>query len=107
MKKREIVKKSQEFQSIINTGKFIKNKYFSIYYINNEGCKFGITVPKKTGNAVLRNKIKRQIKNIIDHNKKDIQKQRHYVIIIKRSVLDIDYKQCENYLMELFIKINN
>lgn len=55
---------------------------------------------------ILRNKIKRQIKNIIDHNEKYIQNNRHYVIIIKRSVLDLSYKQCETNLLDLFMKIS-
>ena len=50
--------------------------------------------------------LKRQIKNIIDHNEKYIQNNRHYVIIIKRSVLDLSYKQCEINLLDLFMKIS-
>ena len=104
MKKRDIIKKNQEFQHIINNGKFVKNRFFSVYFVNADKCMYGISVPKKTGNAVLRNKIKRQIKNIIDHNEKYIQNNRHYVIIIKRSVLDLSYKQCEINLLDLFMK---
>ena len=74
MKKLEIIKSSREYTEIINLNKSKKNKYFSIYYRkNNQDNRYGITIPKKTGTAVVRNKIKRRIKNIIDNNKKIVQ----------------------------------
>ena len=70
MKKQEILKKSYDFENIINKNNCTKNKYFSIFYNKNDIKNiYGISVPKKIGNAVLRNKIKRQIKSIIDNNK--------------------------------------
>ena len=71
MKKINIVKKNEDFDYIIKNGKILKNKYFTIYYIPETRDKYriGITVPKKIGKAVLRNKIKRQIKEIIDNKK--------------------------------------
>ena len=75
MKKREIIKRKQDYTKIIKNCPCIKNKYYIIYYNNNKkDNKFGISVPKKTGKAVVRNKIKRQIKNIIDKNKFNIPK---------------------------------
>ena len=60
MKKKDIIKSSDEYTEIINTGKTRKNKYYSIYYRNNDKSnRYGITIPKKLGIAVLRNKTKR------------------------------------------------
>ena len=60
MKKREIIKNKLEYTNIINNSKYTKNDYFIIYYRkNNKYNRYGISVPKKTGKAVLRNKIKR------------------------------------------------
>ena len=70
MKKIEIIKSSCEYTDIINNSRAKKSKYFSVYYRkNNKSNRYGITVPKKTGPAVTRNKIKRRVKNIIDNNK--------------------------------------
>ena len=60
MKKIEIIKSSEEYTEIINTSKSKKSKYFSVYYRkNNNSNRYGITVPKKTGTAVTRNKSKK------------------------------------------------
>lgn len=103
MKKIEIIKSSRDYTAIINTNKSRKNKYFSIYYRENNGdSKYGITVPKKTGNAVERNKIKRRIKSIIDNNKNTIQKGYDYVIIVKKGIIDLTYLDIQKELLKLF-----
>ncbi len=102
MKKIEIIKSSEEYTEIINTSKSKKSKYFSVYYRkNNNSNRYGITVPKKTGTAVTRNKIKRRIKNIIDNNKKIVHNGYDYVIIIKKGILELTYEEMEKELLKL------
>lgn len=102
MKKLEIIKSSREYTEIINTNKCKRNKYFSVYYRkNNDKNKYGITVPKKTGTAVIRNKIKRRVKNIIDNNKNIVQKNYDYVIIVKKGIIDLTYQEMEKELLKL------
>jgi len=106
MKKIDIIKSSDEFTEIINTSKSKKNKYYSIYYkINNEKNRYGITIPKKLGIAVLRNKTKRRVKNIIDKNKKSIQNGYDYVIIVKKGILELTYLDMEKELLRLMQSI--
>lgn len=106
MKKKEIIKDNREFSRIINKNKNVKNKYYSIYYEkNNSKNLYGISVPTKTGNAVIRNKLKRQVKNIIDNNKNYIQSSYNYVIILRKNLLDLDYQSKEKELINLFKKI--
>ena len=78
------------------------NKIISwIYRKNNKSNRYGITVPKKTGPAVTRNKIKRRVKNIIDNNKKVVHNGYDYVIIIKKGILELTYKEMEKELLKL------
>lgn len=103
MKKFEIVKEHYEFDNIINKGKSIGNKVFSIYFLKHdeEYPKFGIAVGKKIGNAVTRNKYKRIIRNMIDNNKLLFKKDYDYIIIIKRKCLDLSFKELNDNLSEL------
>ena len=98
MNKDKIIKKSTDFTKIISSKQVIKNKYCSIYYQKSEKNLYGITVPKKIGKAHIRNKIKRQIKNIIRTNEFNIPKPFDYVIIIKEAILELDYQNIKkNY----------
>ena len=102
MRKLYIVKDSKDFERIIKTGKVIKNKSFVIYYSSNNlpYCRFGISVGKKIGNAVHRNKYKRRIRTIIDNSKKDYINSQDYIIILRGSAKDITYQELEqDFLM--------
>ena len=105
MNKDKILKKSEEFTEIIKNNQSFKSKYFSIYYIKSDKNHYGITIPKKIGNAIVRNKIKRQIKNIIYNNEKNIQLGYNYVIIIKEAVLDLNYAEKEKELLYIIRKV--
>ncbi len=107
MKKLNIVKENKDFTKIINNKKYVVNNNFSIYYIDNDlnRKRFGITVSKKLGNAVKRNKIKRQLKNIIDKNEKIFQNSKDYIIIVRRGILNCNFQEIEISLIELVSKI--
>lgn len=106
MKKSEIIKKEQTFTEIIHHCSYVKNNYYVIYYRKNyDTTKYGISIPKKTGKANVRNKIKRRIKNIIDTNEKQVHKNFDYVIIVRKRLIEINYQEMENDLISLMKKI--
>ena len=108
MKKIDIIKSSREYTEIINNGKNIKSKNFSIYFRNNnKKNRYGISIPKKTGKAVIRNKIKRRVKNIVDNNKNSMQSSYDYVIIIRKGILELTYQDMEKELLKLISNIGD
>lgn len=110
MKKIEVVKSSDEFNTIINKGKVKKNNAFNIFVFKNSEHsvfpKFGIAVSKKNANAVYRNKNKRQIRNIVDKNKKDFKNDYKYIIMVKRDGIKMSFEEKEKKLIELIGEIN-
>ena len=106
LKKYEIVKKNTDFNDIINTGRCIRNKYYSIYYKDSEDDfpKFGLAVSKKCGNAVDRNKIKRQLRNLNADNKKLFSIKMNYIIMVRKEILNVSYLQMEEQLINLIKK---
>ena len=110
MKKYEIINDKDLFTDVIHTGKFYRNKYYVIYYkknLNNSPIPlFGIAITKKLGNAVTRNKLKRQVKNIIDNNKKLFNNDNFYIIMLRKDINLINYQQMNQYLVELLEENN-
>ena len=89
-------------------GKLIKNNNYIIYYKDKESkyYRFGISVGKKISNrAVVRNKLKRQIKNIIDNNKNVYQNSKDYIIILKKSCLEETYSDLEKSFINIMKQI--
>ena len=103
MKKYEIVKEKRNFDSIINSSKYIKNDVFIIYYEEQEDKfpKFGIAVGKKIGNAVTRNKYKRITRNLVDQNKFLFKNDFDYIIILKKKCLELSYNELNDSLNKL------
>lgn len=68
MKKEKIITRKEEFSFIIKTGKFVSEKVLVLYFYPKAltNSRVGITVSKKLGNAVQRNKAKRQLKSMVD-----------------------------------------
>jgi ribonuclease P protein component len=68
MKKKFVLKKNNDFKRLIDNRVYVINNTFTVYYTpNHEGhSRFGVSVGKKQGNAVVRNKLKRQIRMMID-----------------------------------------
>lgn len=103
MKKKYIVKENKDFEKIIKEGKLRKNRSFLVYSLDNNLTynKYGISVSKKLGNAVFRNKYKRKIRSIIDNLKKDYNIGKNYIIITRKGALDKNYQELNNDLSNL------
>lgn len=108
MKKKFIVKEHVDFTNIIQKGRYYKSKYFVVYIRKNDLAhyRFGISVGKKVGNAVIRNKVKRQMRMIIDNYKKNYQKNMDYIIIIKSNYVNGSFLEIKNSFEDTIDKMN-
>ena len=85
---------------------FIKNNFFVIYSIRKEDVKnyYGIAISNKVGNAVVRNKLKRQTRAIIDNHRNLFKNAHNYIIMIRKGSVGAEYQTLERSLVELLEK---
>ena len=107
MKKLNIIKESKDFDKILKKKNQFTSKFTYIYINENDLNKyrFGICVSKKLGKAVIRNKIKRRIKDIIDKSKLQFN-NKDYIIILKKSAKDAKYLELKEDIINLLKKNN-
>ena len=106
MRKNYRIRKSQEFSEIIKNKHFYSSSVMTIYVREKKEdvCRIGISVKKKIGNAVVRNKLKRQLRSIISKN--DYQNNFNCIIILGKGILAKNYQQMDNNLQDAFKKLN-
>ena len=107
MNKQYRVKKAQEIELIIKEKKFSANSFFVVYKRKNSETshfRYAISVGKKIGKAVIRNKVKRQIRAIVDLIKVDTDKPYDVFIIVRPKVLQLSFEEMKENLEYLFNK---
>jgi len=105
MKKKNIIKSNLIFDRIIKNNKSYKYKDYILYLERNNDSDyhFGLSVGKKVGNAVIRNKIKRQLKSIIDKN--NYENGFNCIIIVRKGILNKSFQLMEKELNECLLKM--
>ena len=103
--------KSQDFKSILS-GKKISSKHLTIFFKklsdkNKKKLNLSIITKKKIGNAVLRNKIKRRLKNIMNDALKEINFNLNYsYILIAKKTVSVDcFERIKNTIINDFERI--
>ncbi len=58
------LKKNAQFRRVYSKGKSVSDKYLVLFYLKNgqNNHRLGVSVSKKVGGAVVRNRVKRRIK---------------------------------------------
>ena len=107
MKKAYRVCKNYEFSSIIQQHTFVKSSSFVVYYVDRkeDQARVGISVGKKLGNAVKRNKIKRQVRSMIDEIY-DFNESYDTILIIRPHYLRFSYTENKKQLYDLKRRID-
>ena len=108
MKVKNRIKKGTEFQKVIAKGSEIKGHYYKLYFSsNNLGYpRIGISVPTKIGHAIVRNKIKRQIRAIIAQEL-NFELSYDLIIIVKRNYDTNCFNEVKEDFLELVKKVGN
>lgn len=108
MKRNETIKDKKVFNTIIRKGQFVKDENFVIYYKKNTiytKNKFGIAIKTSIGKANVRNKLKRQTRQIIDLNKKKFKNYYNYIIMIRGKSLENGYTKMKKSMEMLLERI--
>ena len=99
------IKKYSEFQKVIQADNVKKSSFFVLYKLDNElgYSRFGISVPKKTGNAVIRNRIKRQVRSAIGQST-NFEESVDIVLIIRKSYDINQFTRVKSEIQTLLVK---
>ncbi|NQX83697.1 MAG: ribonuclease P protein component [Mycoplasmataceae bacterium] len=105
------LKKSEVFQETFEKG--AKNKFKNLFFINilenskNKNMKIGIAVSKKFGHAPYRNRIKRQVRDILSKQELSKLDSHNYVFVFSKKFCELSYADKEKELAAYIKVIKN
>jgi len=99
--------KRSDFLHLSNRGKRIYNRKFIAYICKNDlnHCRLGLTVTRKVGKAVKRNRIKRLAREYFRQNRHIFRDHWDISLIAKRESVDISNKALLSDLENIFVRI--
>ncbi|MGJ7920605.1 ribonuclease P protein component [Neobacillus sp. LXY-4] len=104
MNKEFRIKKNKEFQTVFKQGKSFANRQFIVYSLEKpDQLKFriGLSVSKKIGNSVMRNRIKRCIRQSILELQDQLKEGYDYVIIARKPAAEMDFHEIKSSLIHV------
>ena len=105
MKKSYRIKKEKEFQKIIYHKDSYANRNFVVYILpaeENTHFRVGLSVGKKIGNAVARNKVKRLMRTSLHDLRDSIKPSYNIVLIARPKVVDLSLDEVKNNIEHVF-----
>ena len=103
MKYSESLKKNKDFQYVYKNGTSKANRYLVMYVLKNQYTKnrLGISVSKKVGNSVVRDRITRLIRESYRLNESAFAENLDIVVIARAGAKDRSYSEIESAFMNL------
>jgi ribonuclease P protein component len=103
-KKTDRILKRSEFAELSKTGHRIQNKHFIAYFAAGryDRARLGVTVTRKVGPAVKRNRIKRLVREFFRLNRYCLSGKWDINIIAKAGVDELSSEQVHRSLQNIF-----
>ena len=107
MNSRYTLKKNSDFQRLYARGKSAVNPYLVVYCRKNrEGrTRFGYTVSSKLGHAVVRNRVRRRLREIVRLNRARLVPGYDVVVVARSRAVDCEYRRLEEAFLRALKKL--
>ena len=108
MKQENRLKKRKQFKWTFKNGKSISEKFVTMVYVGTKtkDVKIGFSVTKKVGKAVVRNRKKRQMREVVSKHIQSILGYHTIIFVAKPEIVEADYFQIEQDILSLIKKAN-
>lgn len=107
LKPRERIKKKKDFLFLYRKGTRVRTRFFNIIYHENGAgfSRLAVVVSRKIGKAVVRNKIKRWVRELFRRNKGLIPFPLDMLVVATRGVEGITWKEYQEEYFQAIRKI--
>ncbi|MDX6369373.1 MAG: ribonuclease protein component [Gaiellaceae bacterium] len=90
MQRRNRLSRSRDFDAVYRHGRSVSTRFLTLYWFQREEAlgepRLGFAVPKAVGNAVVRNRIKRQLREIVRGRLTGVPATNDYVLVVRKGL---------------------
>lgn len=103
MQKEYRLKNSKLFRVVYRRGESVSNRLLVLMWVKarERSLKAGFTVSKKIGKSVVRNRVKRRIKEAFRLQIDDVEKGYNYVFLARKPIVDASYLEISKAVEDL------
>ncbi|HUC93594.1 MAG TPA: ribonuclease P protein component [Paenibacillus sp.] len=107
MQRKLRLRNRNDFNRIYRGGKSFANGQFVVYWSKRpqtEQFRMGVSVSKKLGNAVVRNRMRRVMKEIVRLNAPQISEHTDFIVIARKPAVKMKTKELERSMLHVLRK---
>ncbi|WP_068505240.1 ribonuclease P protein component [Paenibacillus kribbensis] len=107
MRKKLRLRNRADFGRVYRHGKSFANHQFVVYWFRRrevEQFRVGISASKKIGNAVVRNRMRRIVKEIVRHHEHELVGQIDLIFIVRKDAVAMSYQELEKSVLHVLRK---
>lgn len=90
MQRRNRLSRSRDFDAVYRHGRSVSTRFLTLHWFPHPEAvgepRLGFAVPKAVGNAVVRNKIKRQLRDIVRARMERVPATNDYVLVVRQGL---------------------
>src|SRR5437667_7074693 len=87
VQRRNRLSRSRDFDAVYGRGRSVSTRFLTLYWFQRDEAvgapRLGFAVPKAVGSAVVRNRIKRQLREIMRAKLENVPAANDYVMIVR------------------------
>jgi len=98
--------RSRDFDAVYRQGRSVSTRFLTLYWFSRDGelgdPRLGLAVPKSAGNAVVRNRIKRKLREIwrAKLDSEDVPGTNDYVLVVRAGLPEAAEARGHEWLVE-------
>ena len=104
MQRRNRLSRSRDFDAVYRHGRSVSTRFLTLYWFQRDESvgdpRLGFAVPKAVGNAVVRNRIKRQLREIVRERLQRVPSSNDYVLVVRAGLPEAAEARGHEWLTE-------
>ena len=103
LKKINRLKKRYQFSYVYKYGEHVSGCYIVLYFTSSKtkAIKVGLAVTKKIGHAVVRNKIRRRLREVVKNQLPNLKQNYNIIVVAKDNITKAEFSELTSEFKKL------